>query len=82
VLIVYTSHFTASQAVWKAARNPAFAIRKGRKKATKPTAGKAVQLLESIAVLVGTSGKARDRTFAYQAYLERLRAGTELEGRP
>jgi hypothetical protein len=41
-----------------------------------------VQLLESIGVLVGTSGKARDRTFAYQAYLERLRAGTELEGRP
>ena len=51
-------------------------------KTTKPTAGKAVQLLENIGVLVETSGKARDRTFAYKAYLERLRAGTELEGRP
>jgi Fic family protein len=50
-------------------------------KTTKPTAGKAVQLLESIAVLTETSGKRRDRTFAYKAYLERLRAGTELEER-
>jgi len=48
---------------------------------TKPTAGKAVQLLESIGVLVETTGKQRDRTFAYKAYLERLRVGTELEGR-
>jgi Fic family protein len=48
---------------------------------TKPTAGKAVQLLESVGVLVETSGKRRDRTFAYKAYLETLRAGTELEER-
>jgi hypothetical protein len=48
---------------------------------TKPTAGKAVQLLENIGVLVETSGKRRDRTFAYKKYLERLRAGTELEER-
>ena len=46
---------------------------------TKPTAGKAVQLLEGIGILVETSGKRRDRTFAYKAYLERLRSGTELE---
>ena len=46
---------------------------------TKPTAGKAVQLLESIGVLAETSGKRRDRSFAYKAYLEKLRAGTELE---
>jgi Fic family protein len=45
---------------------------------TKPTAGNAVQLLESIGVLVETSGKRRDRTFAYKRYLESLRAGTEL----
>jgi Fic family protein len=48
---------------------------------TKPTAGKAVQLLETIGVLVETSGKRRDRTFAYKRYLEKLRAGTELEER-
>lgn len=48
---------------------------------TKPTAGKAAHLLESIGVLVETSGKRRDRTFAYKKYLERLRVGTELEKR-
>jgi Fic family protein len=46
---------------------------------TKPTAGKAVQLLESLGVLTETSGRQRDRTFAYAAYLEKLRVGTELE---
>jgi Fic family protein len=46
---------------------------------TKPTAGKAVQLLESTGVLIETSGKRRDRTFAYKRYLDKLRAGTELE---
>jgi Fic family protein len=50
-------------------------------KTTKPTAGKAVQMLQSVGVLVETSGKQRDRTFAYKAYLDRLRAGTELEER-
>jgi Fic family protein len=48
-------------------------------KTTKPTAGKAVQLLEDLGVLTETSGKQRDRTFAYAAYLERLRAGTEVD---
>jgi hypothetical protein len=48
-------------------------------KTTKPTAGKAVQLLESAGVLHETSGKQRDRTFAYERYLEKLRVGTELE---
>jgi len=48
-------------------------------KTTKPTAGKAVQLLESLGVLTETSGKQRDRTFAYAAYLEKLRTGTEIE---
>jgi Fic family protein len=46
---------------------------------TKPTASKAVQLLERVGVLVETSGKRRDRTFAYKKYLDHLRAGTELE---
>lgn len=46
---------------------------------TKPTAGKAVQILEKAGVLVETSGRQRDRTFAYKKYLDRLRAGTELE---
>lgn len=45
---------------------------------TKPTAGRAIEVLETAGVLVETTGKKRDRIYAYQAYLERLRAGTEL----
>jgi Fic family protein len=47
-------------------------------KTTKPTAGKAVQLLENLGVLTETTGKQRDRTFAYVSYLEKLRVGTEI----
>jgi Fic family protein len=50
-------------------------------KTTKPTAGKAVQLLESLHVLAETSGKQRDRTYTYAAYLDRLRAGTDIDTR-
>jgi Fic family protein len=50
-------------------------------KTTKPTAGKAVQLLESLGVLAETTGKQRDRAYAYTAYLEQLRAGTEVDAR-
>jgi Fic family protein len=46
---------------------------------TKPTAGRAVELLAGASVLVETTGKKRDRSFVYQAYLDRLRMGTELE---
>jgi len=46
---------------------------------TKPTAEKAVQILEKVGVLVETSGRLRGRTFAYKKYLDRLRTGTELE---
>jgi Fic family protein len=45
---------------------------------TRPTAGRAVESLEAAGVLVETTGKRRDRIYAYQAYLDRLRAGTEL----
>ena len=50
-------------------------------KTTKPTAGKAVQVLENLGVLVEKSGKQRNRRFAYPAYLEKLCAGTEIESR-
>lgn len=45
---------------------------------SKPTAGRAIEALEAAGVLVETTGKKRDRVYAYQAYLDRLRAGTEL----
>ena len=46
----------------------------------KPTAGRAIDLLVEHRVLVETTGKRRDRWFAYQSYLDRLRAGTDLDG--
>lgn len=45
---------------------------------TKPTAGKAIDLLVQAGVLAETTGKKRDRSFVYHQYLERLRVGTEL----
>ena len=45
---------------------------------TMPTANKSVQTLVDVGVLKETTGKKRDRTFAYTAYLDRLRVGTEL----
>ncbi len=47
---------------------------------SKPTAGRAVDLLADVGVLVETTGKKRDRAWAYQNYLDRLRVGTEIEG--
>ena len=48
---------------------------------TKPTAGRAIELLATAGVLVETTGKKRDRSSVYQAYLDRLRVGTELRQR-
>ncbi len=45
---------------------------------TKPTAGRAIDTLEAAGVLVETTGRRRDRSFAYRKYLDRLSAGTEL----
>jgi Fic family protein len=47
---------------------------------TKPTATKAVNTLVDAGILTETSGRRRDRTYSYAAYLDRLRVGTELEG--
>jgi hypothetical protein len=47
---------------------------------TKPTAGRAIDLLVAAGVLVETTGKERDRSFVYRGYLDRVRAGTEVAG--
>lgn len=47
---------------------------------TKPTAGRAIELLVAAGILVETTGKKRDRSFVYRSYLDRLRVGTELGG--
>ena len=46
---------------------------------TKPTATKAVAGLVEGGILVETTGRRRDRSFSYEAYLNILRAGTETE---
>lgn len=46
---------------------------------TKPTAGRAIEALEGVGILVELTGKRRDRTWAYQGYLERLQVGTESD---
>jgi Fic family protein len=46
---------------------------------SKPTATRAIEVLSAIGVLTETTGKKRDRSFVYRAYMERMRAGTELE---
>ena len=45
---------------------------------TKPTATKAIVSLCDAGILEETSGRARDRTYAYGEYLEVLREGTEV----
>jgi Fic family protein len=44
---------------------------------TKPTAAKAIGVLEQLQILRETTGRRRDRMFSYAAYLDRLRSGTE-----
>jgi Fic family protein len=65
-------------------RHPVVAVSSVRKlvETTKPTAGRAIELLVAAGVLVETTGKKRDRSFVYRGYLDRLRVGTELDGAP
>jgi Fic family protein len=50
-------------------------------KTSKPTATRAIEVLAEVEILGETTGKKRDRRFAYRTYMERLRAGTELDVR-
>ncbi len=60
-------------------RHPILTISRAMKllDTSRPTAGKAVSVLESAGVLVETTGRKRDRTFSYSDYLDHLRAGTD-----
>jgi Fic family protein len=49
--------------------------------ASKPTATRAIEALAEAGILLETTGRKRDRSFAYRAYMERLRTGTELNSR-
>ena len=45
---------------------------------SRPTANRAIETLVHAGILLETTGKRRDRAFAYDAYLRRLRDGTEI----
>jgi Fic family protein len=45
---------------------------------SRPTADKALGVLQAAGVLVETTGRKRDRTFSYGTYLDLLRVGTEV----
>jgi Fic family protein len=47
---------------------------------SKPTATKAIEILLEQGILTETTGRKRDRSFAYAAYLSNLREGTDLNG--
>ena len=46
---------------------------------TKPTAAKAIAVLQGLGVLEEITGRRRDRAFSYKAYVRRLREGTDLK---
>jgi len=46
--------------------------------ASKPTATRAIEALADAGILAETTGRRRDRSFSYRAYLDRLHPGTEL----
>ncbi|CDX30885.1 Filamentation induced by cAMP protein Fic [Mesorhizobium sp. SOD10] len=46
--------------------------------ASKPTASRAIETLTEVGILTETTGRKRDRSFAYRTYMECLRVGTDL----
>ena len=61
-------------------RNPMVSVSAAMKLigVSKPTATRAIETLVAAGVLVETTGRKRDRDFAYRDYIDRLRVGTEL----
>jgi Fic family protein len=61
-------------------RHPVITVASAMKlvEASKPTATRAIEVLVDAGILVESIGRRRDRSFAYQAYLDRLRVGTEI----
>jgi len=63
----------------KLPRNPIVSVPMVEKllETTAPTAGKAVELLESLGILEEVSGRQRDRVFSYERFLKLLSSGME-----
>jgi Fic family protein len=82
ILVAKGSSLTAARLLDLLPRHPVVTIPRlvEMLETTKPTAAKSVALLESLGILEETTGRKRDRTYRYAAYLDRLREGTELTG--
>ncbi len=80
VLASHTTSVAAARLFEMLPRHPIVTVASvmGLLKTSKPTAGRAVDALVEAGVLKETTGKKRDRSFSYDAYLELLRVGTEL----
>ncbi|RKZ11582.1 Fic family protein, partial [bacterium] len=61
-------------------RNPLVTVKSVVKicRTSSPTAAKAIDSLCTVGILEETSGRSRDRVYAYREYLDLLRQGTEL----
>lgn len=81
LLGVESSSVSALRLFEQLPRHPIVSVASAMKllRTSKPTATRAVEVLARIGILVETTGKRRDRSFAYRAYMERLRVGTELD---
>ncbi|MEO5336313.1 MAG: Fic family protein [Magnetospirillum sp. WYHS-4] len=75
-----TASVTAVRLFEALPRHPVVTVASAMKlvEASKPTATRAIEVLVDAGILTETTGRRRDRSFAYQGYLDRLRAGTEL----
>lgn len=75
-----TASVTAVRLFEALPRHPVVTVASAMKlvEASKPTATRAIEVLVEAGILVEITGRRRDRSFAYQGYLDRLRAGTEL----
>ena len=84
VLAQHTMSVSAVRLFELLPRHPILTVATAMKRieTSKPTATRAIETLVAAGILVETTGKKRDRSFAYKAYIDRLRIGTELEREP
>jgi Fic family protein len=80
VLSSGTASVTAARLFEELPRHPILTVAGAMKllETTKPTAAKAVAVLEETGVIAETTGRRRDRAYGYTTYLDRLRIGTDL----
>jgi len=81
MLAAETTSVSAVRLFERLPRHPVVTVASAMKliETSKPTATRAIGALVEAGILVETTGKRRDRSFAYRRYLEHLRTGTDLD---